>query len=197
MKLQILYLANLHQLWYDSTIENKVALFWWGLVHSMEEAVPMYSSGSWLSEEDGSITLVNACFTLTEQYRMVLSAVGREQQLSENEMLVLVHLAMHPDARTQKQLQGTNLHLSISSICRMVESLRRKGFLTTELDMNDRRSWIIHLEERGRQLAQQFQIALHARLQQIFGTVPSFDLDAFADTLSRAAQAVSAQPFAC
>ena len=46
----------------------------------------MYSSGSWLSAEDGSITLVNACFTLTEQYRMVLSAIGQEQQLSENEM---------------------------------------------------------------------------------------------------------------
>ena len=157
----------------------------------------MYSSGSWLSAEDGSITLVNACFTLTEQYRMVLSAIGREQQLSENEMLVLVHLAMHPDARTQKQLQGTKLHLSISSICRMVESLRRKGFLTTELDMNDRRSWIIHLEDRGKALAERVQIALHARLQHLFGTVPGFDLEAFASTLSRAADAISAQPFAC
>lgn len=157
----------------------------------------MYSSGSWLSTEDGSITLVNACFALTDQYRMILSAIGREHKLSENEMLVLVHLAIHPDARTQKQLQSTNLHLSVSSICRMVESLRRKGFLTTELDLNDRRSWIIHLEDRGKQLAEQFQIALHARLQQIFGTVPSFDLDAFAATLSRAADAVSAQPFAC
>ena len=145
----------------------------------------MYSSGSWLSAEDGSITLVNACFTLTEQYRMVLSAIGREQQLSENEMLVLVHLAMHPE-----------LHLSISSICRMVESLRRKGFLTTELDMNDRRSWIIHLEDRGKALAERVQIALHARLQQLFGTVPGFDLEAFASTLSRAADAISAQPFA-
>lgn len=157
----------------------------------------MYSGESWLSTDDGSITLVNACFALTEQYRMVLSAIGREQQLSENEMLVLVHLAMHPNARTQKQLQSTNLHLSVSSICRMVESLRRKGFLTTELDLNDRRSWIIHLEERGRKLAEQFQIALHARLQQIFGTVPSFDLDTFASMLSRAADTVSAQPFAC
>ena len=87
-----------------------------------------------------SFVLINACYALTEEYRAILNKIGRSHQLTENEMLVLVHLALNPEARTQKKLQATNLHLSMSSICRMVESLRKKGYLTTELDENDRRS---------------------------------------------------------
>ncbi len=98
---------------------------------------------------DAYFDLINACYTMTEEYRTTLRQVGMANQLTENEMLVLVHLVRNPGARTQKKLQATNLPLSISSICRMVESLRRKGYLTTELDENDRRSWIIHLDESG------------------------------------------------
>ena len=68
---------------------------------------------------DESFTVIHACFALTDQYRKILVELGKAHQLSENEMLVLVHLALYPSARTQKQLQATQLPLSISSICRM------------------------------------------------------------------------------
>lgn len=140
---------------------------------------------------DESIVLINACYALTEEYRGILAKIGRAHQLTENEMLVLVHLALNPDAHTQKKLQATNLHLSMSSICRMVESLRKKGYLTTELDENDRRSWIIHLEEKGAKLAAAFRESLNKRLQDIFSCIPGVDLDLFVRTLSRAALAAS------
>ena len=95
-----------------------------------------------------SLSVISACNALTAKYRSILRELGRTNQLSENEMMVLVHLASYPEACTQKKLQGTNLDLSLSSICRMVESLRQKEYLSTTLDMNDRRSWILHLEER-------------------------------------------------
>lgn len=152
----------------------------------------LYHSGKQKKEVTGmgtneSFVLINACYALTEEYRAILNKIGRSHQLTENEMLVLVHLALNPDARTQKKLQATNLHLSMSSICRMVESLRKKGYLTTELDENDRRSWIIHLEERGANLADTFRKCLNQRLEDIFSCIPGFDLDLFVGTLSRVA----------
>ena len=135
---------------------------------------------------DNSILLINACYTVTEEYRGIMAKIGREHELTENEMLVLVHLAMNPEARTQKKLQETNLHLSMSSICRMVESLRKKGYLTTELDENDRRSWIIHLEEKGSRLVHTFCQCLDQRLDDIFSCIPGFDLDGFVGTFSKA-----------
>ena len=68
-----------------------------------------------LCNGDDSFAVISACYTLTEQYRNILIDLGKEHQLSENEMLVLVHLAQYPEACTQKKLQGTHLQLSVSS----------------------------------------------------------------------------------
>ena len=112
-----------------------------------------------------SLAVINACYTLTDQYRAILQELGKKHQLTENEMLVLVHLASNPTACTQKKLQATNLHLSVSSICRTVESLRRKGYLTTRIDEADRRSWILHLERKGEALAEEFGLCLDKELK--------------------------------
>lgn len=138
-----------------------------------------------------SLAVIDACFSLTDQYRSILQELGEKHQLSENEMLVLVHLASNPNACTQKKLQATNLHLSVSSICRMVESLRRKGYLTTRMDENDRRSWILHLERKGEALAEEFSLCLGRRLDDIFTTVPGFDSRSFLSTMSRASAAAN------
>ena len=71
----------------------------------------MSTQETFLYNADESFTLINACYAITEQYRMILSDIGKENNLSENEMLVLVHLALNPEACTQKKLQATNLHL--------------------------------------------------------------------------------------
>ena len=149
---------------------------------------------TFLCNEDPSITLINACYALTEQHRMILSSLGKEHMLTENEMLVLVHLALNPDARTQKKLQTTNLHLSVSSICRMVESLRKKGYLTTELDEKDRRSRLIHVQESGMQLAEAFRQCLHRRLDDIFNGVPMPDFDQVVKIMSKATAVFGSRP---
>ena len=147
----------------------------------MSTQVPFLRTG------DESFTVINACYTLTDQYRNILVDLGREHDLSENEMLVLVHLALYPQARTQKQLQATQLHLSVSSICRMVDSLRKKGYLSTQLDENDRRSWIICMEKQGRELADEFRRCLQQRLENIFRGIPGFDVQGFAAAIAQAA----------
>lgn len=140
-----------------------------------------------------SLAVINGCFSLTDQYRSILRELGRKHQLSENEMLVLVHLAFNPDACTQKKLQSTHLHLSVSSVCRMVESLRQKGYLTTRMDENDRRSWILRLERKGEALAEEFSLCLGRRLDDIFTAVPNFDCRSFVSTLSQASAAANRQ----
>lgn len=140
-----------------------------------------------LCNGDDSFAVISACYTLTEQYRNILIDLGKEHQLSENEMLVLVHLAQYPEACIQKKLQGTHLQLSVSSICRMVDSLRKKNYLTTCLDENDRRSWIIHLEAPGRELADAFRQRLQMRLESIFQGIPGFDVRGFANAMVQAA----------
>ena len=71
-----------------------------------------------------------------------------------------------------------------------MESLRKKGYLTTHLDENDRRSWIIHLEEKGSALAQEFRLCLQQRMGSAFGEIPGFDLQGFAAVMSQAAALV-------
>ena len=135
--------------------------------------------------------VINACYTLTEEYRGLMNDMAKMHQLTENEMLVLIHLAQYPKARTQKQLRDTNLPLSVSSICRMVDGLRRKGYLTTELDENDRRSWIIHLEEKGFELAADFRTCLSQRLKDIFSRVPGIDYSEFLTVMTKASAAAA------
>lgn len=147
----------------------------------MRTQAPVHFSG------DASFAVIHACYTLTEQYRKILIDMGKENDLSENEMTVLVHLALYPDVRTQKQLQATQLQLSVSSICRMMEALRKKGYLTTRLDENDRRSWIIRLEEKGVRLGEQFRRCLQQRLGRIFQGMGGFDLVGFAAAVRQAA----------
>lgn len=62
-----------------------------------------------LCNGDDSFAVISACYTLTEQYRNILIDLGKEHQLSENEMLVLVHLAQYPEACTQKKTPGNTL----------------------------------------------------------------------------------------
>ena len=116
---------------------------------------------------DESIALINACYALTKEYSTILAELGKANDLTENEMQVLIHLAMYPEACTQKKLQATNLNLSVSSVCRMVESLRKKGYISTELDVNDRRSWILHMEEPGALLAEDFRQQIHDRMEEL------------------------------
>ena len=54
---------------------------------------------------DESFAVIHACYALTEEYRKLLVDLGKVHQLSENEMLVLVHLGLYPTARTHKKLQ--------------------------------------------------------------------------------------------
>ena len=149
----------------------------------------MSVQGSMMERTDWSFTVINACYALTEQYRSLLASLGHRNDLTENEMLVLVHLALNPEACTQKKLQSTNLNLSVSSVCRMVEGLRKKAFLTTELDAHDRRSWLIHLTPEGQALAEEFRTKLHDRLEEIFSAIPGFDTDAFVTVMASATSA--------
>lgn len=158
---------------------------------NLKEESIMSTQVPFLHAGDESFTVINACYTLTDQYRNILIDLGREHNLSENEMLVLVHLALYPEARTQKQLQATQLHLSVSSICRMVDSLRKKGYLVTRLDENDRRSWIICMEKQGRDVADEFRRCLHQRLETIFRGIPGFDVQGFAAAMAQAAAMAS------
>lgn len=139
---------------------------------------------------DASISLVNACYALTGEYRTILVELGRAEGLTENEMQVLIQLAMYPEACTQKKLQATHLNLSISTVCRMVESLRKKGYISTELDVHDRRSWILHMEEPGAVLAEEFRQRIHDRMEELFCSVPGFDMTDFVSVLSRVTQGV-------
>ena len=142
------------------------------------------------TDGDACIKLIYACQILTKQYRSVLEEVGTAYHVSENELRVLVCLSVYPEVHTQKDLQATGLPLSISSICRMTDALRKKGYLTTTLDPHDRRSWIIHLEERGSALAHTFREALHQRMETVFQRIPGFDRQDFVGTLVQIAEDV-------
>lgn len=156
----------------------------------LKDVSHMYDQILLPTDGDACIKLIYACQILTKQYRSVLEEVGTAYHVSENELRVLVCLSVYPEVHTQKDLQATGLPLSISSICRMTDALRKKGYLTTTLDPHDRRSWIIHLEERGSALAHTFQEALHQRMETVFQRIPGFDRQDFVGTLVQIAEEV-------
>ena len=50
-----------------------------------------------------------------------------------------------------------------------------------------RPAWMIHLEQKGRALAEEFRQCLHQRLGNVFQEIPGFDVQSFAAVMSQAA----------
>lgn len=138
--------------------------------------------------QKGPAALINACYVLLEEYHSILCEVGSTNQLTEQEMIILVHLVLYPHARTQKKLYATDPHMSMSSICRIVESLRKKGYLWMVQDPSDRRSWIIHLHERGEKLGDAFCESLGQRLEHILRDVPVSAVQGFVTAVTGAVE---------
>lgn len=132
-----------------------------------------------IGNERSASILVGTCDALITRYRTTLTEVGEQHALSENEMLILSKIEQHPTACTQKKLQSADLHLSVSSICRIVESLRQKGLLTTEMDAADRRCRLIHLEKKGAEITSEFHRAWQAWLERAFGAISASRIASF------------------
>lgn len=66
----------------------------------------MRADSTSLCNGDASFAVINACYVLTDQYRCILSDLGKEHHLTENEMLVLVHLALYPECSHPKEASG-------------------------------------------------------------------------------------------
>ena len=71
----------------------------------------MRADSTSLCNGDASFAVINACYVLTDQYRCILSDLGKEHHLTENEMLVLVHLALYPEASGNQSSALSLIHL--------------------------------------------------------------------------------------
>ena len=80
---------------------------------------------------------------MIRQQRQACSALLSSYHFSPNEMEVLVYLAAQPEKDTASDICAAR-GLSRSLLCRSVESLTRRGFLSPQVDPHDHRC--VHLQ---------------------------------------------------
>jgi len=85
---------------------------------------------------------------LNKQFDVIQRHILREENITPPQFLILREL-WKKDGLKSKFLSKIT-HTSRSTITGVVDTLERNGFVTRELNPNDRRSWLVKLTKKGR-----------------------------------------------
>ncbi len=118
-------------------------------------------------------------FFRTYCYRSVV-----EQGFSLNEIDVLVSLKEHPEKNTVKGISET-MHLSKGMISQAVESLRRKKMVTVNQNQDDRRSVLIHLNQRSHPILEKLRESSNGFVDRIISGLSREQLDAITNAMAQ------------
>ncbi len=86
----------------------------------------------------GDMKYLSVFYDMMRKYQESCKESLGDYSFTPNETSMMIYMLEHPEIDTAKEI-AVNLGISQSLICRSVDSLTRKGFLTTEKDKKDRR----------------------------------------------------------
>ena len=86
----------------------------------------------------GDLKYLSVFYDMMRKYQESCKESLGDYSFTPNETSMMIYMLGHPEVDTAKEI-AVNLGISQSLICRSVDSLTRKGFLTTEKDRKDRR----------------------------------------------------------
>jgi DNA-binding MarR family transcriptional regulator len=117
----------------------------------------------------------------------------REQRMSRNEYLVLVHLSEAPDRKLRMSDLADRAALSLSGMTRIVQRLEALSLVERQRCPEDGRGWNAALTTAGlERLREAWPTHLASARQRVFTPLGEVDLTALAAALQRVAEACEA-----
>lgn len=128
-----------------------------------------------------------AAVTMTRAFDADLE---REQRMSSNEYLVLVHLSEAPDQRLRMSDLADHAALSLSGMTRIVQRLESLGLVARQRCAEDGRGWNAVLTAAGLdRLREAWPTHLASARRRVFDPLGDVDLAGLAAALERVAAA--------
>ena len=101
----------------------------------------------------GDMKYLAVFYDMMRKYQESCNESLGDYRFTPNETSMMIFMLEHPEVDTAKEI-AVNLGISQSLICRSVDSLTRKGFLSIEKDKKDRRVNHLTLNIEDKELEQ-------------------------------------------
>jgi DNA-binding MarR family transcriptional regulator len=105
--------------------------------------------------QSASRKIVIALERIAEAFRVLLWNEGKALGLSPIQIQTLIFLLFHEPEKRKVSFLAGEFNMTKATISDAVKALEQKGLIEKEYEPHDTRSYVIHLTERGRELAQQ------------------------------------------
>lgn len=117
-------------------------------------------------------------------YMKMCAQAVQEEDLSQNEMDVILFLCKYETVDTAKEIAKYRC-MSKSLVCKSVESLTNRGFLEVVQDKEDRRFQHLKLSQRGKAVVQKLQEAREVFLEALQQGIGAEEMEIFLRVLSK------------
>ena len=120
-----------------------------------------------LKHQNSSIEskIVASLERVSQAFRVLLWNESKEHFLSPIQVQVLIFLLHHSEQKRKVSYLADEFNMSKATISDTIKTLEQKLLIKKEYEQNDARSYIIHLTEKGKEIAQ--QTSLFAKEVQI------------------------------
>lgn len=117
-------------------------------------------------------------------YMKVCAQAVQEEDLSQNEMDVILFLCKYKTVDTAKDIAKYRC-MSKSLVCKSVDALTNRGFLEVVQDKEDRRFQHLKLSQRGEAVVQKLQEAREVFLEALQQGIGKEEMEVFLRVLSK------------
>ena len=90
---------------------------------------------------------------VSQAFRVLLWNESKEHSLSPIQVQLLIFLLHHSDQKRKVSYLAEEFNMTKATISDTVKTLEQKLFIKKEFEAHDARSYIIHLTEKGKELA--------------------------------------------
>ncbi len=99
--------------------------------------------------------IIAALERISQAFRVLLWQESKEFSLSPIQVQVLVFLLHHSEKKRKVSYLADEFNMTKATISDTIKTLEQKNLITKEYEPHDTRSYIIHLSEKGKQIAEQ------------------------------------------
>ena len=98
--------------------------------------------------------IVAALEKISQAFRVLLWQESRDFALSPIQVQVLIFLLYHSSEKRKVSYLAGEFNMTKATISDTIKALDQKGLITKAYEPNDTRSYIMHLTEKGREIAE-------------------------------------------
>ncbi|WP_152266684.1 MarR family winged helix-turn-helix transcriptional regulator [Agriterribacter humi] len=107
---------------------------------------------------------------ISQAFRVLLWQESRDFALSPIQVQVLIFLLYHSEEKRKVSYLAAEFNMTKATISDTIKALDQKGLIRKAYEPNDTRSYIMHLTEKGREIAKKtslFTREIHAPVDQL------------------------------